>query len=316
MRIVIPGGSGHVGTLLARHFHETGHEITVLSRSPAPAAWKVAAWDGRTPGVWREALEGSDVCINLAGRSVNCPYTETNRRAIYDSRIEATRALGEAIEGLAHPPRVWLNSSTATIYRHALDRPMDEATGELGGGEAGAPAEWNFSIRVAKDWEAALAAAKTPRTRKVAMRSAVIMSADRGTPFALLSRLVRLGAGGTNGSGEQFVSWVHAEDFVRAVEWLIARESMEGAVNIASPHPLPNREFMRILRGAWGQRIGIPSSAWMLAIAAVVMRTETELILKSRRVVPGRLLDAGFPFRFPDWDAAARDLVAQGRAQR
>lgn len=311
MRIVIPGGSGHVGLLLSRHFHEQGHEVTVLSRRPEPAPWKTAVWDGRTLGAWADSLEGCDACINLAGRSVNCRYTAKKRAAIYNSRIESTRVLGEAISRQENPPRMWLNASTATIYRHALDRAMDEATGELGGGEPGAPQTWNFSIRVAKDWEAALFAANTPRTRKVAMRSAVIMGPEPGAPFALLSSLVRLGAGGANGSGEQYVSWVHPADFIRAVEWLIGHETMNDAVNIASPNPLPNREFMRALRAAWGRRIGLPSSARMLEAAAFVLRTETELILKSRRVVPGRLLEAGFRFEFPDWVEAARDLVEQ-----
>jgi uncharacterized protein len=313
MRIVIPGGSGHVGRRLSRHFHEQGHDVTVLSRSPEAAPWKTVAWDGRTLGAWAATLEGCDVCINLAGRSVNCRYTARRRAEIYNSRIESTRVLGEAMQSVAQPPRVWLNASTATIYRHALDRPMDEATGEPGGGEPAAPETWNFSIRVAKDWEAALFATNTPRTRKVATRSAIIMGTEAGAPFALLSRLVRLGAGGANGSGRQYVSWVHPADFIRAVEWLIRNETLEGAGNIAAPHPLPNLEFMRWLRSAWGRRIGLPSAEWMLEIAAFVLRTETELILKSRRVVPGRLLASGFRFEFPEWSEAARDLVAQSR---
>lgn len=313
MRIVIPGGSGHVGRLLSRHFHEHGHDVTVLSRSPEPAPWKTAAWDGRTLGAWAETLEGCDVCINLAGRSVNCRYTARHRAEIYNSRIDSTRVLGEAIAGLHKPPRVWLNASTATIYRHALDRAMGEATGELGGGEPGAPETWNFSIRVATDWEATFFAASAPRTRKVAMRSAVIMGTEPGAPLALLSQLVRLGAGGANGSGQQYVSWVHPADFMRAVEWLIVQETIDGTVNIAAPNPLPNRDFMRVLREAWGRRIGLPSSAWMLEIAAFAMRTETELILKSRRVVPERLLASGFRFEFQEWSEAAKNLAAQSR---
>lgn len=314
MRIVIPGGSGQVGSLLSRHFHAEGHAVTVLSRRVFPAPWNVVAWDGKSAGAWAEALEGCDVCINLAGRSVNCRYTPERRREIYDSRIESTRALGAAMAGMTDPPRLWLNASTATIYRHALDRAMDEATGELGGGERGAPDTWNFSIKVAKDWEAAFFGAATPRTRKVAMRSAVIMTADPSGPFALLSTLVRLGLGGANGSGKQFVSWVHAADFVRAVEWLLLNEGLEGAVNIASPHPLPNRAFMRELRAAWGKRVGLPATEWMIEAAALVMRTESELVLKSRQVVAGRLMGAGFRFEFPEWREAARDLVGQCRA--
>src|SRR5580693_3669955 len=195
MRIVIPGGSGQVGSLLSRHFQAEGHAVTVLSRRVFPAPWNVVAWDGKSAGAWAEALEGCDVCINLAGRSVNCRYTPERRREIYDSRIESTRALGAAMAGMTDPPRLWLNASTATIYRHALDRAMDEATGELGGNEQGVPSIWRFSIEVAKAWEASFFGAETPGTRKIAMRSAMVMSAERGGPFEALLRLVRLGMG-------------------------------------------------------------------------------------------------------------------------
>lgn len=294
-------------------FPRRRHEVTVLSRHPAPAPWKTVAWDGQTLGPWAQALEGCDVCINLAGRSVNCRYTPANRAAIYDSRIVSTRVLGEAIAALAQPPRLWLNMSTATIYRHALDRPMDETDGELGGGEPGAPDTWNFSIRVARDWEAVFFAARASRTRKVALRSAIVMIAQPGGAFALLSRLVRLGLGGANGTGPQFVSWIHQDDFVRAVEWLLDHEEIDGVVNLASPMPLPNRDFMRALRRAWGQPIGLPATRWMIEAAAWALRTEPELVLKSRRVVPRRLAESGFRFEFPHWPQAAQDLVDRWR---
>jgi uncharacterized protein len=214
MKIVIPGGTGQVGNLLARHFHSAGHAVTVLSRqSAASAPWSTVTWDGVNPGPWVSALEHSDVCINLAGRSVDCRYNPVNRRAIHDSRIQSTLLLQQVIGSLQHPPRVWLNASTATIYRHALDRPMDEASGELGGNEPGAPDTWNFSIDVAKGWEDAFFAAPTPRTRKVALRSAMTFSPDRGGVFDVFLRLVRCGLGGTQGSGSQYVSWIHEADF-------------------------------------------------------------------------------------------------------
>ena len=203
-----------------------------------------------------------------------------------------------------------MNASTATIYRHALDRPMDEDTGEFGGSEAGAPDTWAFSIEVAKNWEDAFFSSTTMRTRKVALRSAMVMSPTPGGIFGELLRLVRLGLGGTAGSGEQFVSWIHGEDFLRSVEYLIGHEEMRGPVNLSSPNPIPNREFMRILRKAWGIRIGVPSAEWILELGAVLLRTEAELILKSRRVVPDRLLQSGFEFKFPEWGLAAEDLVA------
>jgi hypothetical protein len=316
MTIVIPGGSGQVGQILARSFHARGHEVTVLSRNPRVAPWRVVSWDGLTPGDWVDHLEGSDVCINLTGRSVNCRYTAANRRVIYESRIRSTQLLNDVIASLRRGPRLWINASTATIYRHALDRAMDEANGELGGDEAGAPDTWNFSIAVAKGWEEAFFTGSTPGTRKVAIRSAMTFSPDRGGVFDVFLGLVRHGLGGRQGSGDQFVSWIHEDDFVRAVDFLIAREEFVGVVNLASPNPLPNRDFMRELRAAWGVRLGIPSPEWMLEIGTFLMRTESELVLKSRRVVPGRLLDAGFGFQFPGWSDAARDLVARWRAAR
>jgi len=319
MKIVLPGGSGQVGVVLARAFRTSGDEVVVLSRSSANGApqagapWRTVRWDAQTLGEWARELDGADVVINLAGRSVNCRYGPENRLAMMDSRVLSTRAVGEAIARCAAPPRLWLQASTATIYAHRHDAPNDEATGRIGGDEPGVPETWRFSIEVATAWERALQEAATPRTRKVAMRSAMIMSPDRGGIFDTLLGLVRRGLGGASGDGRQYVSWVHEADFVHAVRWLIAHEEMDGAVNIASPHPLPNAEFMRTLRAAWGTRIGLPASRWMLAVGALLLRTETELILKSRRVVPGRLLAAGFRFEHPEWPEAARDLVRAWR---
>jgi uncharacterized protein (TIGR01777 family) len=318
LRIVLPGGSGQVGQMLARYFQERGHHVTVLTRGPYTAPWQTVHWDGDEIGPWIETLEGADVCIDLAGRSVNCRYHDENRREIYDSRIRTTMLLNRVIAGLDEPPRVWLNASTATIYRHALDRPMDEATGELGGHELisksrHAPDTWNFSIRVAKDWEAAFFATPTPRTRKVAMRSAIVFSPVPGNAFATYLNLVRVGLGGTQGSGRQFVSWIHESDFARAVEFLIDREDLTGPVNIAAPNPLPNREFMQALRDAWDMPNGLPIPWPLLEIGAFLMRTESELVLKSRRVIPGRLLATGFLFEFRNWPEAADDLVRQWR---
>lgn len=313
MKVVIPGGSGQVGTILARHFHRQGHSVTVLSRSPRPVPWRVVPWDAETEGPWTAALEQSDICINLTGRSVDCRYHAENRRQMYDSRIVSTRLLNDVIASLKHPPRLWLNASTATIYRHALDRPMDEMTGELGGNEAGAPDTWNFSIKIAKDWEAAFFAGKTPGTRKIAMRSSMTFTADRGGVFDVLSKLVRVGLGGPQGAGAQYVSWIHEADFVRAIELLITDDALRGPVNICSPNPVTNREFLRALRAAWRQPIGLPAPAWMIEIGSFLLRTESELVLKSRWVIPTKLVDAGFTFTFPAWSAAAHELVTRHR---
>ena len=285
----------------------------MLSRAPQKAPWLVVGWDPQSLGPWTRELEGADVVVNLAGRSVNCRYTPANRRAIKESRVNSTRVVGEAIAGAARPPRVWLQMSTATIYAHRYDAPNDEATGILGGAEPGAPDTWRFSIDVATSWERALAAAATPRTRKGALRAAVVMSPDRGGVFDLLLRLVRFGLGGQAGHGRQYGSWIHDRDFVRAVYWLIEHDKVDGAVNLAAPHPLPNADFMRALREAWGMRLGLPASAWMLEIGTWLLRSETELVLKSRRVVPGRLVQQGFAFEFPTWAEAARDLCGRRR---
>jgi uncharacterized protein (TIGR01777 family) len=315
MKIVIPGGSGQVGTMLARHFHAKGEKVVVLGRKPAPAAWRVAPWDARTRGDWAKELDGADVVINLAGRSVNCRYTAANRREIMDSRVDSARAVGEAIARCENPPRVWLQASTATIYAHRYDAPNDERTGIVGGGEPGAPDTWKFSIDVATSWEKMLDAARVPRTRQVAMRSAMTMSPDRGGVFDVLLGLARRRLGGRAGDGRQFVSWVHEADFISAVEWLIQND-VSGPINICAPEPLPNAEFMRALREAWGVRFGLPAARWMVELGAWAMRTESELVLKSRRVVPGRLLEGGFRFRFPAWPEAARDLCRQWRGRR
>jgi uncharacterized protein (TIGR01777 family) len=314
VKIVVPGGAGQVGSVLARAFQRDGHQVVVLSRSGAPGPWRAVRWDGQNVGDWAGELEGADVVINLAGRSVNCRYHAANRKAILESRIQSTSALGRAIGRANRPPRVWLQASTATIYAHRYDAPNDEAEGILGGNEPGVPDTWRFSTDVARAWERAAAEAETPRTRKVMLRTAMVMSPDAGGVFDVLLGLVRHGLGGRSGDGRQYVSWIHDADFVRALYFLIDRQDLEGPVNVSAPDPLPNAAFMRELREAWGTRIGLPATASMLEVGALFLRTETELVLKSRRVVPGRLLGGGFAFRFPHWREAARDLCGRWRS--
>lgn len=265
-------------------------------------------WDGETLGSWAKVLDGADAVVNLAGRSVDCRYHARNRRLIMDSRINSTKVLGEAIAHCKSPPPVWLNSSTATIYKHSLARAMDEATGEIG---ATVEAKDAFSIDVATAWERTFNEAQVSGTRKVALRTAMVLS-NSGSVFPVLRRLVRLGLGGKMGSGKQYVSWIHELDFCRAIEWILARRDMTGPVNLVAPHPLPNEEMMAILRKSFGVPVGLPATAWMLEFGAFLMRTETELIIKSRRVVPGRLLASRFEFHFPVFKGAAEDLVRRG----
>lgn len=315
MKIVIPGGTGQVGGVLARAFHRDGHDVIVLGRhSPQPALWRVEQWDPSKVSAWSDKLDGADVVINLAGRSVNCRYTPQNRKEIIESRTDSVRAIGQAISQVKRPPRIWLQASTATIYAHTFGTPNDEFSGVIGGAEPNVPDTWRFSIDVATSWERAFDETPAPETRKVKLRSAMIMSPDRGGIFDTLLALVRRGLGGTSGDGRQYVSWIHEADFIRAIYFLIERNDMDGNVNLSSPCPVPNRDFMAALRQAWGTSIGLPAARWMLEIGAVFLRTETELILKSRRVVPGRLLQRGFSFAFPDWPAAARELCERWKA--
>lgn len=317
MRIIIPGGSGQVGTILARHFHAKGDEVIVLSRTPRPAPWRTLPWDGRTLNpVWTDTLERADAVIHLSGKSVNCRYNDANRREIIDSRVVPTLLIGNAIANCRTPPRLWMNASTSTFYRDARgthDHPNDEFTGELGGDEPGVPDTWNFSIDVARRWEQAFYTADLSATRRIALRSSMTMSPDPGGVFSVLSGLVRAGLGGTQGDGQQYVSWVHDLDYCRIADFLIQHEDIDGAVNITAPSPLPNRAFMKALRRAWNQPVGLPAFAWMLEIGAVFLRTETELILKSRRAVPSRLIQHGYEFAFPTWPEAAQDLVNRSR---
>lgn len=314
MKIVLPGGSGQVGTILARYYHGRGDDVVVLSRNPKPAEWRVVPWDAQTLGTWVEEIDGADVVINLAGRTVNCRYNPRNREAIMQSRVDSTRVVGKAIEAATNPPSVWLQSSTATIYAHRFDAPNNEADGILGGAEGKAPDTWKFSIDVAKAWEAAADVFHLPKTRTVKLRSAMVMSPDREGIFDTLLGLVRVGLGGQSGNGKQYVSWIHEVDFINAIEWIIKHEHLNDAVNLAAPNPLPNADFMRCIRDAWGTRIGLPAMAWMLEIGALFMKTETELILKSRRVTPGKLLQDGFKFKYPLWKEATEDLCKQWRS--
>ena len=316
MKIVIPGGSGQVGTMFARQFHADGHAVTILSRRPksdADAPWRIVAWDARTAGAWATEFEDADAVINLAGRNVNCRATPENKKEILQSRLDSVRVVGEAIAAAKHPPRVWLQAATATIYSHRYDAPNDDVTGIIGGHEPDAPEKWHFSVEVAEQWEAATASFALPATRTVELRSSMIMSADRGGVFNVLLNLVRAGLGGANGDGRQYVAWIHETDFVRAAYHLVEHDTLSGAVNVCAPNPLPNAEFMRELRAAWGMPLGLPAAAWMLEIGAVFLQTESELILKSRRVVPKRLTDDGFVFTFAQWSDAARNLCARWR---
>lgn len=315
MKVVIPGGTGHVGTMLAEQYVQRGWDVVVLSRGMREAPWRVVEWDGKSMGPWVEELDGADVLINLAGRSVNCRYTEENRRQIMDSRLDSTRVLGEALAAVRRPPKLWLQASTATIYAHRYDAGNDEATGIIGGDEPGAPDTWNFGIDVTRAWEAVASEAAPEGIRLVLLRSAMTMDPAKKGVFDTFLGLAKVGLGGAAGHGRQYVSWIHGEDFVRVLDYLIEHEDIAGPVNISAPNPLPNSEFMRTLRNAWGVSFALPTTSWMIELGALFMQTESELVLKSRYVVPTRLLEHGFEFEYPVWADAAPELVHRSRAQ-
>lgn len=300
-KIVLAGGNGFIGQALVKRFVALGDEIVVFSRGPSSKNGAVTTlhWDGKTLGDWVEALEGAELVTNLAGKSVDCRYNEKNKKAILNSRVDSTRVLGLAIQRAKNPPKLWINSSTATIYRHAEDRPMDDETGEIGSG---------FSVNVAKAWEEAFFAAKTPKTRKVALRSAIVLGGDGGV-FIPFKNLVKFGLGGIQGNGRQMFSWIHEQDLFEIIRFIQAHDDMTGVVNCSAPNPLPNQEVMAAFRKALHRPFGFPAPAWLLTIGTWLIRTETELLLKSRWVVPSRLLKAGYQFKYAALPEALASLV-------
>jgi len=311
--ILLAGGSGFIGQALAARWGKD-NRVIILSRQDSHAANnrygrpRLTArdgyvityrhWDGRRQGDWTSALEGCDLVVNLAGRSVNCRYTARNRREIFDSRTNATEAIGAAIRHSTMPPKLWINITSATIYRHAEDHAQDERTGELGEG---------FSVEVCKKWESCLFSQRTPFTRKIALRTAIALG-DGGVMEPYL-RLVRLGLGGRQGNGRQRFSWVHVEDIAGAIEWLFDRPELEGVYNMSAPGSTSNAFFMETLRRLTRTPIGLPAPAWLLRLGARLAGTETELLLKSRWVAPAKLLEAGFRFRYDQLGPALEDIT-------
>ncbi|TBO43278.1 TIGR01777 family oxidoreductase [Pedobacter kyonggii] len=303
-KIVLAGGNGYLGTVLAKHFSRRAGEVIILSRKPQAAAGniKTLLWDGRTLGDWATNLQGADLLVNLCGKNVNCRYPHNNKKEIISSRLIPTRLLGKVIKNLENPPKLWINITSATIYRHAEDCPQDELKGEIGDG---------FSIEVCKAWESSFFENETPKTRKVALRMGIVLGLKDGA-FPRLLNLVKLGMGGKQGNGEQYVSWVHELDAAGSIEWLLNHNEVEGIINCTAPEPIKNHVFMRSIRKAYGIGFGLPAPAWLLAIGAKLIGTETELILKSRWVKPRRLLNSGFEFKYAKIDEAVKALRAEG----
>ena len=298
MNVLICGGSGFLGQNLARFFTEKGDRVVIVSRTSSTLPVKQVTWKQETEIL--DELNTADVLINLAGKSVNCRYTKKNKTEILNSRIATTKLLANWLQQVSNPPKIWLNASTATIYRHALDRPMTEYNGEVGN---------DFSMNVAKQWEEAFFKAKHETIRKVAMRTSIVLGKDGGALIPL-QQLTKMGLGGKMGSGKQMVSWIHITDFCRAVSWIINHIELDGPVNITAPYPATNEEQMMLLRKSLKKKTGIPASSLMLKIGAWLIGTETELILKSRWVLPERLTESGFRFNYPKMEMALTDLVS------
>jgi uncharacterized protein (TIGR01777 family) len=300
-KVVIAGGTGFLGSCLAKHFSDKNDRVIILTRGASRTIGSIEykQWDGKTLGTWAECLESADVLINLNGKSVDCRYSEKNKKLIYATRLEATQVLGHAIQQCKQPPKLWINSASATIYRHSLDKEMDEFTGEIGSG---------FSVDVCQQWERVFKTFNLSSTRKVIIRTGIVLG-KRGGPLKPLKMLAKLGAGGKHGNGNQYFSWLHENDFVNIVEFICSNAQLNGVYNVTAPSPIPNQQFMRALRTAVGSPLGLPLPKWLLEIGAILIGTETELILKSRRVVPKRLLDAGYRFNFMTVEGALKDLV-------
>lgn len=298
-KIVIAGGSGFLGKCIINHYKNDA-EIVVLTRSKSSIVDNVqfVNWDGKSLGDWATQLEEAEVLINLNGKSVDCRYTEANKKLIYVTRLESTAILGKAILQCKTPPKLWINSSSATIYRHAVDRPMDEVTGEIGTG---------FSVDVCQQWEKVFTDVETSTTRKVAIRTAIVLGKDGGALHPLRN-LARLGLGGKQGPGNQYFSWIHEKDFVNVIDFIIENKALSGAINVSSPNPITNEHIMKSLRKAVKMPFGIPMPTWLLEFGALLIGTETELVLKSRRVVPKGLHDAGYHFQFENIESALNDL--------
>lgn len=296
-KLIVTGANGFLGKYLCHWFANLGWEVVAISRrGGVPEVARDVRWDGRTPGDWAGELEGAEVVVNLAGKSVNCRYGEKNKAAIFASRLESTKVIAEAMRGCVTPPRLWLNSSTATIYRHAEDRPQDEDTGELGEG---------FSVEVAKAWEKAFFESDVPEgVKRVALRTAIVLGNEAGSVFDYLRRIAWAGLGGKMGSGKQKMSWIHVDDFCRAIEWMSEQKKLRDLYNLSAPHPTDNAGCMAGFRKIAGRRFGLPATKWMLEIGTFLMRSETELVLKSRWVLPSRLQEDGFEFRWPDLEPA------------
>lgn len=297
MKIIIAGGTGFLGENLEKYFAEKGSQVYILTRRPKRE--NEIHWDAKTIGEWKNILEQADVLINLTGKSVDCRYHEKNKKEIYTSRIESTKVLQEAVNLCTAKPKVWLNASSATIYVHSEKHLNTEDDGIIGD---------DFSMNICKSWEQEFFKIKNEETRKVALRTSIVLG-NNGGAFPKLRMITKLGLGGKQGRGSQMVSWIHIEDFCRAVEWIIQNENMSGAINITAPNPISNEEMMKKLRKQTNIPFGMNAPVWQLELASIFLKTETELLLKSRNVYPENLMKNGFQFLYPTFEEVVANLL-------
>lgn len=299
-KLVIASGTGFLGKVLIDHFRNKFEEIVVLTRGTSRIEHNIrfVTWDAKKMTGWEHELEDAEVLVNLTGKSVDCRYNEENRNEILNSRIDSTSVLNLAVRTCSNPPKHWMNASTATIYRHATDKRMDETDGEIGS---------DFSMDVAKAWEAEFFSVETPKTLKTALRTSIVLGKNGGA-FPPLKALAKLGFGGAQGTGNQFVSWIHEKDFARIVEFILDKK-ITGVVNTTAPEPIRNALFMRALRNALGIPTGIPIGKKLLEFGAKIIGTETELVLKSRNVIPQKLEQHGFKFVYGTLEKALYNLT-------
>lgn len=299
-KLVIAAGTGFLGNVLINHFKNKFEEIVILTRGESKTLDTInyVTWDAKTLSGWEKELEDTDVLINLTGKSVDCRYTESNKNEILNSRIDSTKILNQAVLQCKKPPIHWLNSSTSTIYRHSIDKEMDEVEGEIGN---------DFSMNVAQSWENSFFEIETPKTLKTALRTSIVLG-KKGGAFLPLKNLTKFGFGGKQSNGNQFVSWIHEKDFARAIEFIIDKKIV-GVINIVSPKPIKNKDFMKTLQKSLKVAIGIPIGIRLLKIGAKLIGTESELVLKSRNVIPKRLTENGFDFEYGDLKKTFDNLI-------
>ena len=310
MKIVIPGGTGFLGQMLINFFLTEKHDLVVLSRGGVCSSEaRLVPWDGCTLGEWAREIDGADAVINLTGQSVKCIYTDKNLKILRDSRINSTQVIGQAIRQAQKPPATWIQMSSAAIYAHRLDASNDEEKGQIGE-EPNIPSTWKKIVQLVQEWEEALYSSQTDQTRKVAARCGVVMDLNPGGAFDIFLKLSRWGLGGPIADGKQMISWIHKADFINSIQFLLQNKNIKGPVNLCAPHPLAQKEFMKILRKIAGMNFGLPAPKWAIELASYIMGIDSELLLKSRYVVPKVLLDNKFSFKFPNWQTAATNLYS------